>query len=124
MQANENHAGLCGKRILVVEDDPVVAVDYYFELKGAGATETCEISIRAALAYLACHDVDAAIVDYHLPDGSCVPVLERLAARGIPYVVVSGDMFDIRGVPVGARILPKPVPSKHVCDALSEVLAD
>jgi hypothetical protein len=31
------YPNLKGKRILIVEDDPVVAVDYHFQLKDVGA---------------------------------------------------------------------------------------
>jgi CheY-like chemotaxis protein len=111
---------LTGKRILVVEDDPVVAVDYHFELGHLGAAEIIESSNRAALDYLACHSVDAAIVDYHLRDGCCLPVLDHLSAHHIPFVVISGDTFAMHDMPSDVSVLSKPLRPREVCQALGE----
>jgi hypothetical protein len=47
-----NH--LKGKRILVVEDEVVMAVDYYFQLRGLGAQPQAYAStIKDTLDYLA-----------------------------------------------------------------------
>jgi CheY-like chemotaxis protein len=113
---------LAGKRILVVEDDPVVAIDYYFQLKALGAAQVLEPSNRAALGYLADHAVDAAIVDFTLRDGCCLPVLDALTAKRIPFIVISGDTFAMRNVTTNAPVLSKPVTSTEVYEALSAVL--
>lgn len=121
-QSDHKAGELTGKRILVVEDDPVIAVDYLFELKSCGASEAIEPSNRQALDYLADHAVDGAIVDVCLQDGCCTPVLEYLMARHIPFVVVSGDMFAMRHMATDAPVLSKPVSSSEVCLALSAVV--
>jgi DNA-binding response OmpR family regulator len=110
---------LWGKRILVVEDDPLTAVDIRFHLEEAGAVQVPAPTNQRAVAYLDCHEVDAAIVDFHLPDGDCIPVLQLLASRGVPFVVVSGDTFDIHDIPGEAPVLAKPVTPVEVCRALS-----
>jgi CheY-like chemotaxis protein len=114
---------LLGKRILVVEDDAVAAVEYRFQLQSVGAMQTLQPTVRRALDYLAGHDVDAAIVDYLLPDGDCAPVLEQLAERHIPFVIVSGDTFGMRDAPTGAPVLSKPVRMADVCRKLADALA-
>jgi CheY-like chemotaxis protein len=100
----DNVLTLWGKRILVVEDDPVVAVDYRFHLEGVGALQIFAPSNQRALAYLDTHEVDAAIIDYHLTDGTCAPVLCLLIARHIPFVIVSGDTFGANDIPPGALL--------------------
>ena len=88
---------LCGKRILVVEDDAVIAVDYYFQPREVGAEpQAYEATNKAALTFLSTHDIDAAIVDYRLRDGTCEQVLQSLESRQIPFVVVSGCTFECR----------------------------
>lgn len=114
---------LSGKHILVVEDDPVVAVDYRFQLQAIGITQTLQPTIRRALAYLADHDVDAAIVDNQLPDGTCERVVAELMRRHIPFIVVSGDTFGMRETG-GAPVLTKPVRPDEVRDNLAAVIAD
>jgi len=115
-------ANLDGKQILVIEDDPVIAADYHFRLRRLGATDTIEPSNRRALAFLGTHHVDAAIVDYHLGDGPCMPVIEFLTNLDIPFIVVSGDTFAMRELVTGAPVLSKLATSTEVCQALSDVL--
>ena len=117
------YPNLQGKRILVVEDDAVIAVDYYFQLREVGAKpQAYEPTSEAALDYLATHQVDAAIVDYQLRDGTCESVLQLLQSRGIPFIVVSGCTFQMRGEANAAPVLSKPVAPGEVCRALSAVL--
>ena len=113
---------LWGKRILVVEDDPIIAVDYRFQLEGIGALQAFAPSNQRALAYLETHTVDAAIIDYHLTDGTCAPVLGLLVARHIPFVIVSGDTFGANDIPPGAPLLSKLTSAADVCEALSREL--
>jgi CheY-like chemotaxis protein len=121
-EGHVQRANLDGKQILVIEDDPVIAADYHFRLRRLGASDTIEPSNQRALAYLGTHHVDAAIVDYHLGDGPCVPVVEFLASLGIPFILVSGDTFAMRELPTGAPVLSKLATSIEVCQALSDVL--
>ena len=121
-RGSENWPYLKGKRILVLEDDPVIAVDWYFQLKRLGATLVFEPTNQLALQHLVRHDVDAAIVDYTLRDGCCTPVLELLTARHIPFIIVSGDTFAMRQASIDAPVLSKPVTPAEVWSALSGVL--
>ena len=121
-EPRDQHANLDGKQILVIEDDPVIAADYHFRLRRLGATDAIEPSNQRALAYLGTHHVDAAIVDYHLGDGPCVPVIEFLTNLQIPFILVSGDTFAMRELVTGAPVLSKLATSIEVCQALSDVL--
>jgi len=118
-----DYANLKGKRILVVEDDLILAVDYHFQLKDVGATAAGFTATNAAaLHYLDTHEVDAAIVDFQLCDGTGEPIIDGLKARGIPFVVVSGYIFRMHGEMNPAHVLSKPVAPGEVWRALSEVL--
>ena len=122
-QAGPQYPNLKGKRVLIVEDEIILAVDYHYELKDAGAkAEGFKGTIREALAYLAAHEVDAAIVDFVLPDGTGEPIIEGLRSRGIPFIVVSGSTFRVRSGVDAAQVLSKPVPRGAICRALSQVL--
>src|SRR6266576_532084 len=95
-RASDKYPTLRGKRILVVEDDALIAVDYHFLLKEVGAKpQAYEPTRQAALDYLAAHDIDAAIVDYRLRDGTCEQVLRSLRSRDIPFVIVTGCTFEM-----------------------------
>jgi DNA-binding response OmpR family regulator len=117
------YPNLKGKRVLIVEDDPIVAVDYHYELKDAGAkAQGFKGTNREALNYLATHEVDAAIVDFVLTDGTGESIIEGLRNRGIPFIVVSGCTFRMRGEVDASQVLSKPVPPGEICRALSRVL--
>jgi len=119
----DKYSHLKGKRILVIEDDAVVAVDYYFQLREIGAKPLAyQPTNDAALDYLATHQIDAAIVDYQLRDGSCEPVLKFLQTHGIPFVVVSGHTFQMHANVGASHVLSKPVMPSEVRRALSDAL--
>jgi CheY-like chemotaxis protein len=119
------YANLRGKRILVVEDEAIIAVDYYFQLRAVGAQpQAYTTTIKASLDYLAAHDdVDAAIVNIALRDGPCELVLDLLVARRIPFIVVSGYSDAMpSGLVASGLALSKPVWPDEVWCALSEAL--
>lgn len=122
-QGSRAYPNLRGKRVLIVEDDPVIAVDYHFQLKDVGATaEGFKATNREALGYLESHEVDAAIVDFLLSDGTGESVIDGLKSRGIPFIIVSGCTFRMHGEVDAAHVLSKPVAPGEIWRALSQVL--
>jgi CheY-like chemotaxis protein len=117
------YPNLKGKRVLIVEDDPVLAVDYHFQLKDVGArAEGFKATNQEALSYLASHEVDAAIVDFLLCDGTGESIIDGLKSRGIPFIVVSACTFRMHGEVSASQVLSKPVAPGDICRALSEVV--
>ena len=81
---------LAGHVILVLEDEPLIALDIMQSLRGAGASVLGAGCIRDALP-LACHpDLSAAILDFGLSDGDAGEVCALLDARDVPFVLYSG----------------------------------
>ena len=120
------YANLRGKRILVVEDEAVIAIDYYFQLGAVGAEPKAYAStIKSALDCLAARDdIDAAIVGFELRDGPCEPVLELLVALRIPFVVVSGFTDVVHSHLVEPEmVLSKPVDPDELYRSLSDAFA-
>ena len=84
-------AELKGKRILVVEDSPVVGpftVDILDELG-------CEVigpapNMAAARSLVESGGFDAALMDVHIRGERVFPLCEMLSAKGIPFVLTSG----------------------------------
>jgi DNA-binding NtrC family response regulator len=104
-----------GPRILVVDDEPSVrfALRDYLEAKGwlVEEADTC----RAAQDAFRAFRLDAAVVDYSLPDGNALDILPRLKAldASVPLVILTGHGtidLAVRAIQEGAdHFLTKPV---------------
>ncbi len=82
---------LDGRRILVVEDSPVVADDSAAILEELGCTVIGPAGTMAvALQMAEAEDFDAAIVDINIRGGKSFAVLKILEGRQIPFLVTSG----------------------------------
>ena len=91
LQSTKDHEELRGVRVLVVEDDPLLALDLEATLVGAGAV----------VAYL-CHTLDEAVLradtgdfamavlDFGLGSETVSPVARRLVNRGVPFILYTG----------------------------------
>ncbi len=98
------------RRVLIVEDDPVVAMVVEDTLRGMGLEVLVNLSLFDALTELDAGDVDAALIDMTLRGESAYPVVLALRARAIPFVVMSGtDQPELKAEFPHIRIVLKPV---------------
>ena len=118
-------AKLTGKRVLVVEDEPVVSVLVEDELRGAGAEVMGPVpSVSGALrlieAAAADGGISAAVLDINLDGQRVGPVADRLAALGVPFVFATGygENCDTGGHRA-APILSKPFALKSLVAAVA-----
>ena len=82
---------LDGRRVLVVEDSPVVAAACEDMLRDMGcAVIGPATNMAAALQMAAEEEAGAAIVDINIRGDKAFPVLKILLARGIPFLLTSG----------------------------------
>ena len=82
---------LGGARILIVEDNFVVADALRYLIDGYGGSVSAIVpSVERALEALDAGRVDVAVLDINLNGTSVVPLAEHLLARGIPFVFLSG----------------------------------
>ena len=81
---------LAGKRVLIAEDEPAVALDHASLLAQAGAeiVATCA-TVKGAVDCIHEKPIDVAVVDYVLADGNSEPLQTALKRKHIPFVVVS-----------------------------------
>lgn len=78
-------------RILVVEDEYLIATDIAFELGRMGHEIAGPVAtVDGALALIGEESLDGALIDANLGGASSAPVAEELKARSVPYVVVTG----------------------------------
>jgi CheY-like chemotaxis protein len=80
-----------GKRVLVVEDELLVAMGLEMVLTDAGCHVVGPIGrLDEAMAAAATEEVDVALLDVNLRGHPVFPVADALAARGIPFVFLTG----------------------------------
>ena len=93
-------------RILIVEDEYLIAQDITEALETAGLTVVGLYAKSAdALDFLAAPDpCDAAVLDASLRGMSSLPVCEALIARGIPFLIMTG--FGPDQLPDAMKTMP------------------
>jgi CheY-like chemotaxis protein len=108
--------------VLIVEDDPIIALDFEDTILGFGVkTVRTAGSVARALEMIAARAPDFALLDVGLIREKSFAIAERLQALKIPFVFVTGYGADVRLPPAFADRprLPKPCSS----DALKAILA-
>ena len=101
---------LNGKRVVIIEDEPLVAMDLESSLTAAG----CEVvgtagTLREARALCADAQCDAALVDVNLAGQPVDELATTLTKRNIPFAFVTG--YGREALPQGFRdavVLTKP----------------
>jgi DNA-binding response OmpR family regulator len=79
-------------RILVLEDEWMIAEELDYSLRTAGMTVIGPVpDVEGALALLEREKVDLAILNVRLKDGDSSPVAAKLEEQAIPFVFVSGN---------------------------------
>jgi CheY-like chemotaxis protein len=89
----DHNLALQGLRLMVVEDEPMAALEIQDMLDSFG----CEIvgvasNVHRGLA-IACNDklaLDGAVLDINLGGEQVYPVAERLKSRGVPFIFSTG----------------------------------
>jgi CheY-like chemotaxis protein len=115
-----------GRRVLVVEDEMMVA----WLLEDMLADLGCAVvgpagSVNQALAMIdAGEAIDVAVLDVNLNGQTSYPVADALAARGVPFVFSTGYdkdrlLEDYRTFPV----LQKPYHQSELGDTLAKLLS-
>jgi CheY-like chemotaxis protein len=89
--AIKRQPALVGLRILIVEDEFLVADDIAMVLEDFG----CEVvgpvpTVAEAIAAITAETLDGVLLDANLDGISSAAVADVLVARGIPFVVVTG----------------------------------
>ena len=117
---------LAGRRVLVVEDEPLIAMlleDMLDELevKLAGTADSVPAALQTLEGGLS---FDGAILDMNLRGKSVEPVAEALAERRIPFVFASGYGADaLTQKHADAPVLTKPFRREALEQALRDALA-
>ena len=114
-----------GFRILVVEDEAILALELAQSLREAGAAVLGPVSsVQEALELLnATVELDGAVLDVNLNGEMVYPVAETLAMRGVPFVFATAYGREEHPAPFGSvPHCQKPVDAPKVADALGSAI--
>ncbi len=108
-------------RVLIVEDEAVTSMMIEDVTQGMG----CEVigpasRVPEALSLAEEPELDAALLDLNLDGQSAFPVADRLAARAIPFVFLTG--YGAQALPpthAGRPVLQKPFRVADLTQALA-----
>ena len=81
---------LAGCTILVVDDEPIVALHVSSALEQAGGEVTSTTKLRNAMLLAEHGDLSAAVIDHVLRDGDSAILCKLLAECDIPFVMHNG----------------------------------
>jgi|tagenome__1003787_1003787.scaffolds.fasta_scaffold20986509_8 hypothetical protein len=116
-------ADLKGRRLLIAEDEYMIALDMADFFEEAGAEVIGPVgSVKDALALVARERgrLDGALLDVTLHNDKIYPVADALCAAGVPFVFATG--YDAQSIPQAYADVPrcaKPVDRDQVARLLS-----
>src|SRR3954462_10139838 len=114
-----------GKRVLVVEDDAIVAMDLAEILRDARCNVVGPLSsLEEAIVEVGKNSLDAALLDLNLRGYQSFPVMDALVTANIPFVIVTG--YERLTLPIQFQYRPivaKPFSRREVLGALTQAIA-
>ena len=114
---------LRGARVLVAEDDAILALDVRQILRHAGAEIIGPTAtLKQTLFMISAFPVSAALLDVNLRDGEVFPAARALDELGVGIVFYTGyaDVDSLRRAWPGAKVLTKPAPPRLLISAMWE----
>lgn len=110
--------------ILVVEDEPIIAIALQDMLEELGYRVVGPASrLASARTMVETERFDAAILDVNVGDGDSYDLARMLRARGIPYIFATG--YGRQGLEAGheeVAVLQKPYHEGQLAHALDALL--
>jgi signal transduction histidine kinase/CheY-like chemotaxis protein len=114
-------APLEGLRLLVIEDEPLIGLDFTDMLEKAGAQVGHPIgSEREALQVIDSGHFDGALLDANLHGRSANKIAAALTRRNVPFIFITG--YGRQGLPASygqVPVLAKPVSAQQLLDAVA-----
>lgn len=119
--------GLDGRRVLIVEDEVIVAFNMECEVQDAGGDIVGPAHTLAEAEQLLNEKIDVAILDINIGGQAVWPIAKALRERGVPYVLASANCGDPHAVDPAFTDVPcfdKPVSMSRLITALAVIVDD
>jgi len=116
-------ATLRGERLLIVEDEPLIAIDLQATLEREGARVIRAHTMPEALRYAYSAALSAGVLDFRVGSDNADPVCEALAQREVPFIFFTGLSGALPERWAATPIVPKPAAPETIIGALKFVLS-
>ncbi len=117
-------ARLGGKRVLIIEDEYLIAEDMRTAISALGAEVIGPFSdVGDARAFAISLDLDLALVDINVRDGRSFPLIDVLLEQEVPILLVTG--YAREALPQQYQTIPiltKPAPEDTIASACTALL--
>ena len=115
---------LKGRRVLLVEDNMIIAMDGEDALRDLGAEVVTAASVGRAREAIALGPLDLAVLDFNLGHETSLLVADLLAERGIPFLFATGygDGLELPERFEGVTLVKKPYSGATLAQALAPVM--
>ena len=111
------------KRLLVVEDDPVIAMVVEDILRDMGHEVLVNLTLAHALLEIDLNEVDAVLLDMHLRGENARPMVLALIERKLPFLILSGsDQSALKQEFPQIHLLSKPFGRAELEQVVRELL--
>lgn len=110
-----------GRSILIVEDEPLIALDIESSLAAKGALITTTSAFDHALILVEHDGLSGAILDHAIGDDKSTPLYDRLNERGIPFIIYSAHSLPAEDRK-GGVLLAKPATPEQLVAAVEDLL--
>jgi DNA-binding response OmpR family regulator len=126
VKSMNDNSPLSGVRVLVVEDDTLLAMDLEETLVDAGAivVGVCQ-TLDEGMARANDDDFAVAVLDFSLGPDNVSPLARRLVRRGLPFVLYTGKSRSEPSLAewTDCQIVEKPAPPRVLLSALRNAMA-
>ena len=114
---------LIGVSVLIVEDEPLIALDLHAALSAAGAGIIAATDTDEALRLIRRNDVSAAVLDVSLGERDCTAVCQALLHHRVPFLFHTGhaNARMLQAWPE-APVLLKPVSHRDIVAAVADLV--
>lgn len=113
------------KTILIVEDDPFIAMDLQDTFEDAGYTVLGPVaSVDPGLKIINDTQPDVAMLDYNLGRETSIPIAHKLDAVSVPYIFLSGqvDRVVTAHTNTHTKVIKKPFNTDKLIAHVSKLL--
>jgi response regulator RpfG family c-di-GMP phosphodiesterase len=116
-------ATLKGERFLVVDDEPLIAMDVQATLEDEGATVLVASTIPEALRYADYPALSGGVLDVRVGDDHAEPICEALNRRAVPFIFFTGVSAPLSQRWRMTPLVSKPAKPEIIVGALRFVLS-